>query len=412
MASVAPASPHGCYRQVLRNRQFLCLVVAHTVSMLGTTIATVALAVLVFQRTASPLLSALTFALGFTPYLLGGLLSPRLEHIPARRLMICCDLFQGTGYAVMALPGVPVAALLALLALGSVAGPIFAGTRAALLPELLGDGDGFVLGRSVLRVISQSSQILGLALASALLLLVPTHGVLLVVAATSAASALLIRLGVKDHPPVDPGVAPGTEDDRSLRAVFTEGRRRLLVLGWVVPMAAVAPEALAVPYVRKLGLPAASAGMLLWAAPTGAVLGELLTVRLLNGAGRIRAVIPLAAATLIAPLGFALEPGLPGAALLLLLSCAGVGYTLGLDQLLLEATPPPLRRRVLSVSTSGLMFWQGLGFGLAGAGAELEPARIVIPTISIIGLVALMRLAPGLRRGPAIRSSSETPHGV
>jgi len=95
-----------------------------------------------------------------------------------------------------------------------------------------------------------------------------------------------------------------------------------------------------------------------------------------------------------------------------LLSCAGVGYTLGLDQLLLEATPPPLRRRVLSVSTSGLMFWQGLGFGLAGAGAELEPARIVIPTISIIGLVALMRLAPGLRRGPAIRSSSETPHGV
>ena len=89
--------------------------------------------------------------------------------------------------------------------------------------------------------------------------------------------------------------------------------------------------------------------------------------------------------------------------------CNGIGR---LDQLLLEATPPPLRRRVLSVSTSGLMFWQGLGFGLAGAGAELEPARIVIPTISIIGLVALMRLAPGLRRGPAIRSSSETPHGV
>ena len=42
------------YRDVLRNREFACLVVAHTVSLLGTAIAAVALAVLVFERTASP----------------------------------------------------------------------------------------------------------------------------------------------------------------------------------------------------------------------------------------------------------------------------------------------------------------------------------------------------------------------
>lgn len=402
MTPRALAQRRSGYREVLGNREFLSLVAAHTVSLLGTTIAIVALAVLVFQRTASPLLSALTFTLGFTPYLVGGLLSPRLERVPARRLMISCDLFQGTAYAVMALPGLPVAALLALLAVGSVAAPIFGGTRAALLPEMLGDGDGYVLGCSVLRLISQTSQIVGLALGGALLLLIPAHGALLVVAATCAGSALLIRLGVRAHAPTGvEGMAAADAPDRGrgFRVVFSDRRRRhLLALGWVVPMAAVAPEALAVPYVVDLGLPAASAGLLLWAAPAGAVLGELLTVRLLGTAARVRAVVPLAAAILTVSIGFALQPGLPGAALLLLLSSAGFGYTLGLDQLLLEATPPQLRRRVLSVSGSGLMFWQGLGFGLAGAAAELAPARLVIPTVSLIGLVALGLLAAGLRR--------------
>jgi len=250
----------------------------------------------------------------------------------------------------------------------------------------------------VLRVISQSSQIVGLALATALLLLMPAHAVLLLVAATSACSALVIRLGLRAHAPVHADGATTLAASGGLRAVFTTSRRRLLVLGWAVPMAAVAPEALAVPYVTKLGLSAASAGLLLWAAPTGAVIGELLTVRLLGPAGRVRAVLPLAAATLIMPIGFIAQPGLIVAATLLLLSCAGSGYTLGLDQLLLAATPPPLRRRVLSVSNSGLMFWQGLGFGLAGAAAELVPIRIAIPTISVIGLIALSRLASGLRQ--------------
>lgn len=67
------------YGQVLGERQFAFLAVAHTVSLLGSTMATVALAVLVFQRTSSALLSALTFTVSFTPYLVGGLLASRLE---------------------------------------------------------------------------------------------------------------------------------------------------------------------------------------------------------------------------------------------------------------------------------------------------------------------------------------------
>jgi hypothetical protein len=128
-----------------------------------------------------------------------------------------------------------------------------------LLPELLGDGDGFVLGRSVLRLIAQSSQI-GLALASGLLLVMPADAVLVLVAAASACSAVLLRLGVRANPPLH---QEAVDRGRGLRAAFAGGRRPLLVLGWIVPMAAIAAEALAVPYVTRLGLPAASAGLLI-----------------------------------------------------------------------------------------------------------------------------------------------------
>lgn len=380
------------YRQVLGERQFAFLAVAHTVSLLGSTVATVALAVLVFQRTGSPLLASLTFTASFTPYLVGGLLAGRLEHVPPRRLMIWCDVAQALTYVVMAVPGLPVAGLLALLAAGSIAAPIFSGTRAALLPALLGDGEGFVLGRSVLRLISQTSQILGLAGGGALLLLTTPRAALLVVAATCAGSAILIRTGLRSHPATTHTCAPGTRP--GLRAVFRDHRRRaLLILGWIIPAAAVASEALAVPYVVSLGLPAGSAGLLLWAAPAGAVAGELLTVRLVPTPRRASSVLPLSVLVLAVPLGFALHPTLPLAALLLLLSSAGFGYTLGLDQQLLHATPPELHRRTLTVSTSGLMFWQGAGFAVAGAAAEFAAPRAVIPVISLIGFVAAATLA-------------------
>ena len=57
----------------------------------------------------------------------------------------------------MALPGMPVPVMLVLLAVKGTIDPIFAGVRAASLPELLGD-EGFPLGRSLLRLVSQNAQ--------------------------------------------------------------------------------------------------------------------------------------------------------------------------------------------------------------------------------------------------------------
>ncbi|MCW2693191.1 MAG: major facilitator superfamily 1 [Mycobacterium sp.] len=408
MVTEVPAARPAGYRTVLAHREFLAIAGAHTVSLLGTTVANVALAVLIFQRTASPLLSSLTFTLSFTPYLLGGLLAARLDRVPPRRLMVTCDLLQATCYLAMTVRGLPVPALLALLAAGSVAAPVFSGARAGLLPVLLGDGEGFVLGRSLLRVISQTSQVLGLALGGALLLVVAPRAALLLVAATCAASAVAIRAGVRAHPAVP---APAREDGHGgLHEVFADRERtRLLLLGWAVPLAAVAAEALAVPYVVALGLPPGSAGLLLWAGPVGAIAGELLTLRLLGPAARARAVLPLAVLVLVVPFGFAVQPTLPLAALLLGVSSAGFGCALGIDAQLLTHTPAALHRRTLAVASAGLMFWQGLGFALAGAGAELAPPRVVIPASSAVGLLAVALLRP--RRASRLRDGPPGPAG-
>jgi MFS family permease len=144
-------TPRGGYRAVLAVAEFRAMLAAHVISMLGDVVAAIALAVLVYQQTSSPLLSALTFALGFLPYLLGGtLLSSIADRFPARPALICCNLASAALAALMAIRGMPIPALLALLvALGTVA-PVFEGARAASLPDVLGGGDGYVLGALLL----------------------------------------------------------------------------------------------------------------------------------------------------------------------------------------------------------------------------------------------------------------------
>ncbi|HEY3922216.1 MAG TPA: hypothetical protein VGL76_08895, partial [Gaiellaceae bacterium] len=60
------------YGDALRSRQFRALFIGQAVSITGTSVAAVALTILVYRKTGSPFLSSLTFALGFLPFLLSG----------------------------------------------------------------------------------------------------------------------------------------------------------------------------------------------------------------------------------------------------------------------------------------------------------------------------------------------------
>jgi len=405
----AAAPGGGKYRDALRVPEFRALFAAYTVSMLGDIVAAVALTVLVFERTGSSFLAGVTFTLAFVPYLFSGaLLSSLVDRVPPRRLMIGCDLLSAAIVALMASSAVPVWALLALLFVLGLISPVAGGMRNRLLVVVL-PGGAFIAGRSLFRIVAQSAQVVGNAAGGLLIALTSPRGALLIDCVSFLLSALVVRAATRARSPL--GGAAGEmnvlrDSLAGASAVLSDPRiRRVLLLGWLVPTCAVAPEALAAPYVAHLGLSEGAAGWWLAAIPTGMLVGELVAIWFVPPAWRLRLIGVLAAATFVPLLAFAVEPGLAVALPLLFVSGLCGAWILGQDALILEVTPERLLGRVFSVNQAGLISLQGLGFALAGALAEVVPPHVAIVIAAVTGLGIVAALAPGIR-APSGRGGS------
>lgn len=399
------------YRDVFGVGEFRVLFAAQLSSLLGDVVAAVALMVLVFQRTHSPGLAALTMSLEFIPYLFGGtLMSAVVERWPPRATLVVCHVVSAALVAAMATPGIPVPALLALLFAVGLFAPVFQGVRAALLPQVLEPGPPYVLGRSVMRLVAQLAQIVGYAAGGALLLVISARGALVIDAASFAVSAALVRFGTAARPAGSARLPTGAGDPEAtqslFRASFTSLRRvfsvaplrRVLLLEWVVPSCAVAPEALAAAYVAHLGRPPSDVGLYLTAMPVGAVVADVVAGRLLGPRAQARLIFP---AALLAPAAlclFALDPALLPAMVVLFFVGLGFAYGPGLDQRLVDVAPAELLPAALAVGTAGLMFFQGVGFAVWGFAAELAPLGLVVTTAGVIALLSVLRLLMKLGR--------------
>ncbi|ARE78893.1 MFS transporter [Streptomyces sp. Sge12] len=389
------APPPG-YRSVFRVREFRPVFAAHLLSVFGVVVAEISLSVLVFRATGSPLMSALTFALGFLPYVLGGtLLAGIADRHPARRVLVSCDLLCALCAAAMVLPGTPVAVLLVLRCAMAFVAPLFQGTRNASLSDVLGVGDTFVLGRSLLRMVAQSAQLIGFGLGGLLLTVLAPRGAIALTAAGFLGSALLLRLGTRSRP------ARGgarTSPLAGLRAVL--GRRRLralMLLFWLPPVFLVVPEALLAPYADGIGVGTAALGLMMCAMPVGTIAGELWAGSALTARTRSRIVVPLAAAGLLPLLLFAVRPGVGTVLAALLLAGLAHAYTLGLDQWYVDAVPDELRGRAMTLLSTGLMTLQGVGMALAGLAAEFLPVHAVVTGSGILGTGVVVLLLAELR---------------
>ena len=82
----------GNFAEALRSVEFRALWLAEALSVLGDQVARVALALLVYARTSSAALTALTYALTFVPAVLGGVvLSGLADRFPRRTVIIVTD---------------------------------------------------------------------------------------------------------------------------------------------------------------------------------------------------------------------------------------------------------------------------------------------------------------------------------
>jgi len=402
----APSRP-ATFREVFAVREFRPLFGTFLLSTAGDELARVALTVLVYQRTSSPLLSAMTFAIGHLPWLLGGpLLSALADRLPRHRVLIAADVTRAALLGLMAIPGTPLPILLGLLFLVSLCAPPFESARSALMADVL-EGDRYAVATSLTNITLQLAQVVGFLAAGALVAVLSPSAALLIDGATFAVSALWLAAGLKRRPAP---VAEGGEGKRSLWQDTGDGLRligrspRLLaIMGvlWIGTLFAYASEGVAAPLVEELGHRTTAIGMLLAANPLGVTLGGLVVARLLAPDRRERLVTPLVvlslapilAAGMVAllaepsELAFALVVGL------LFVSGLGASWLIPLNVSFVQAVPGAYRGRAFGVAVSGLYGVQAIGALLAGLGAEGLSASGVL---ALSGGVGLLAVAPAL----------------
>jgi len=189
------------FRDVFAVGEFRALWAAQLLSVIGDQLARVALTVLVYDRTRSALLAAVTFVASIVPTFIGGVtLAWLADRYPRRRVMIVCDLVRCALVLIMAIPGMTLAGLVTLLFLVTLVGAPFTSARAAIYPDVLGTGDRYVMGTAVTLTTYQFAQVLGFAAGGAAVGFFGTHLSLIVDAATFAASALIVRARVRPRP--------------------------------------------------------------------------------------------------------------------------------------------------------------------------------------------------------------------
>jgi MFS family permease len=392
------------FRDVFSIGQFRALWLAQILSVAGDRLALVALAVLVFMHTHSPLMTAATYAVSYLPWLIGGLLLAGMaDRYPRRAVMISCDVLRCGLTALMVVPGVPLPVLVLLLFAVTTLAPPFESARAAILPSILA-GDRYVVGTAVARLTNQIGFVAGFASGGVTVALAGPRLALAADAATFAVSALLIRVGV--HAVAAPA---GHHLVRSraggaIRLVFTSRQLRILtLLAWLAAFYVV-PEGLAVPYANQLGGGPVTAGLLLAAMPTGMGIGVIAFGRLVNPARRMRVMAPMASCCCLPLLACALRPEVVVTMIIFATTGALSAYQLAANSAFVRALPDRLRGQAFGLVMTGFSVGQSASLVLAGALAEALKAPDVIAISGLIGTAAAVALASRWRRATTERT--------
>ena len=403
-ASGTPPPPRKTtFRDVFADGEFRAIWLAEFASIAGDQFARVALTVIVFQRTGSPLLTALTYALTYLPWLVGGLfLSDLADRLPRRDVMIAADLARLVLVAVMALPGMPLWALVVLLFAVATLNAPFQGARSALRATIMPD-DRYTLGLAASQVTREVGVVGGFVAGGLIVSVLHARAALLIDAGTFAVSALLLSVAVRSRPPAGRrSQSRLAEMMAGLRLVFTTGRlRSLMLLGWLGAFYTV-PEALAVPYAASLHHGTVAAGLVFAAGPLGSAVGMVVFTRVVRPADRLRCMGPMAvAACLILALCLA-RPGLP--ALLAIVAVSGLlaAYQIAANAAFVLAAPDDRRGQAYAIANGGMNLGQGLLYVLAGVAASVTTPAVAVAGSGLIGAALAWWLAADRRREPSV----------
>ncbi len=417
-------SPRATFGDVFAVREFRALWFSVILSQAGDRLALVALTLLVFDRTGSPLLAALVYAAGYLPWVIGGLfLADLADRYPRRSVMVFCDAVRAALVAAMVLPGMPLGALVALLFAATMFAPPFDSARASITPDIL-QGERYVLGTAVIQTTFLGGQVLGAVGGGVAVAFIGVRPALLIDAATFVLSGLLVGLGTRARPaaarPQAGQPSPMARMVGGMRLVFgNPALRTLLLFGWLVVFYTI-PEGIAAPYAARLGGGSIATGLVLASTALSTTIATPLFTRFIRPRQRINSMGPLAVMTCGTLVLTALRPGLAVSLVIFSLSAAFGVYQLAANTAFVVRVPNERRAQAFGIASMGVIVGQGAAFVAAGAAAEVvTPATVITVGGGIGAVVALVltlrwrhvsppggRHAAGRRPGHAATRSS------
>jgi MFS family permease len=403
-STTPPAHRAGAvaFRDVFAVGEYRAIYLALIANWVGDYLARAALTVLVYQQTGSVLLSAASFAISYLPWIVGGpLLAALAERYPYRRVMIVCDLLRMGLVGLVAIPGLPIAAVLALAFLGMLTSPPTQAARSAMLPLVLGR-DRLVVALAINATTGQAAQVVGYLVGAAVAVASSARFTIAGVALLFGLSALVIALGVRWRPPAHTPRQRSPllrETASGFRLVFgSRVLRPIAVLVFTVTMFAIVPEGLAAGWAAELNSGPESRGVeqgvIMAAGPVGWIIGGLLISRLVRPDVRQRLVTPLSIAAALALVPALVATTVPVIALVILVSgIAQGGIMPTLNGLFVLALPHGYRARAFGIMQGGLQISQGLAVLLTGFIAQHSAVPVTVGLWSLAGALVLVGIA-------------------
>lgn len=373
--------------RLMLNREFRALAATEVLSVIGDQLSRVALALLVFTRSGSAELSGLTYALTYVPTVAGGLLlSGQADRRPRREVSVAIDATRAAIVLAMAMPGISLTALCALIAASSFLSGPHTAARLALLRDIL-PPEQYGAGMARRQQLSQVGQLVGFCFGGFIATSFQPQVCLIVDSLTFAAAAVVVRLFVRPRPAVA-GAATAKGLTSTLGLIWRSPAQRAILLSTFMGAFLTAPKSLSAPLVFELELSTRWVGLFMAAEGLFSVVVLAIFARFVTTDQGAR-TFPLAC----------LAPGLPMLTgvvvhkpffVILAFGLSGAIWavlTVIAASTLAELLPDDQRGRGMGVAASMNATAQGLGAFLAGVVADRFGAGLAITLLGAAGVL-------------------------